>query len=235
MNIIFKEWLPDLPDLDNPGLTEAKNVVPTDTTYKPFYTGSGLDAHTLNGVSKGAYFRFQGYGSNSISYQSFEGTATKLYITGSDKSGATYSATANGWQFADYEEIVFATNGSDYLQQATAGATAFASVTDAPKSNCIGIIGQFIVLGDLQTADRYAIQWSGIDNPLSWPTPSSTTAIAQQSGRQEFTHEYGYVSGISGGDQFGLIFQEKGISRATYVGGTSVFQFDDLKTGVGCA
>ena len=36
LKALFGEWLPDLPDLDNPGLTEANNVIPSDGGYKPF-------------------------------------------------------------------------------------------------------------------------------------------------------------------------------------------------------
>ena len=51
----FAEWLPDLPALDNPGMTEAKNVIPSDSVYKSFLPvtgiGDALTAAPMGGVS----------------------------------------------------------------------------------------------------------------------------------------------------------------------------------------
>ena len=53
----FAEWLPDLPALDNPGMTEAKNVIPSDSVYKSFLPvtgiGDALTAAPMGGVSAG--------------------------------------------------------------------------------------------------------------------------------------------------------------------------------------
>jgi hypothetical protein len=98
------------------------------------------------------------------------------------------------------------------------------------------VIGQFVVLGNLPfAAASYSLQWSGIDSPLSWPTPSSATAIAQQSGRQDLPAEFGSILNIFGGDQYGLVFQPGGITRMTYIGGDDVFQFSQIDKGTGCA
>lgn len=47
--------------------------------------------------------------------------------------------------------------------------------------------------------------------------------------------EFGVVTGIAPGDFFGYVFQERGITKMTYVGGDVVFAFDTMVTdGIGC-
>ena len=36
MKLPFTPWLPDLPALGNPGMTDAKNVIPASRGYQPF-------------------------------------------------------------------------------------------------------------------------------------------------------------------------------------------------------
>lgn len=235
--IYFKEWLPDLPALDNPGLTEAKNVIPVEGVYKNFKGGpAGFPVQTtLNSEVRGAYFNMVSYGENTVTYIDYLGDQSRLYVNGSDKSASTYNCTSASWQFSQYENIIFASNGVDLLQQFTVGAAAYSAISAAPMARAMGVVGQFLVLGDLGSTERNYIQWSGIDNPTSFPTPNSSTAIAQQSGKEELPAEHGPVTGISGGDQFGVVFQDRGITRFTYVGGNVVFQFDDIDAGRGCA
>jgi hypothetical protein len=83
------------------------------------------------------------------------------------------------------------------------------------------------------TTRPYTVQWSAIDDPQYWPTPGSDEAIASQSGNQMLNPTLGEVMGIFGNDQFGVIFQQGGVTRVTYVGGTTVFQFDEYEVGRG--
>jgi hypothetical protein len=123
----------------------------------------------------------------------------------------------------------------------TAGAASnfatLASTGTAPAAEAIGIVGQFVVLGNLGTAGATqrpnVVQWSGIDQPRSWPTPNSATAIAQQSGEQEFASIYGEVMAIHGGDQFAIVPQKSAVTRMTYVGPPVVFQFDYIERSQG--
>jgi hypothetical protein len=239
-SILFKEWLPDLPELNNAGLTEAKNCVPLNGTYKSFDTFStsltlGSIAATVNGA-------FSTY-TPTDSYVVFAGSDTRLFrnIAGAgfnDVSAVTYNTAAGRyWRFAQYQDVVVATNWGNVPQYATIGlaanfATLGSTAGTAPRAQHVGSIGQFILLGDT-TTDEAHLQWSGIDAPLSWPTPGSATAIAQQAGEQFLSGESGKITGISSGDQFGLIFQKFAITRATYIGGSAVFQFDQISKGRG--
>lgn len=98
---------------------------------------------------------------------------------------------------------------------------------------CIARVRDFVVLGGMDT-DRYTIRWSALGDPTDWPTPATDDARSKQSGSQTFPTEFGYVTGIAGDDFHMWIFQERAISKATYVGGDIVFSFEILNEGLGC-
>lgn len=95
-----------------------------------------------------------------------------------------------------------------------------------------GRVNQFIVIGLL--SDRFTIQWCAIGDATDWPTPGTDDARAKQAGQQTFPSEYGQITGIAGNDFFGYVFQEKGITKMTYVGGDVVFAFDTFEESRGC-
>ena len=241
MNVVFKEWMPDAPPLGNPGLIECQNALPLDGTYKSFapLTGSGTAApNTVIGA----------IWSSSPSGGRYFGTLTNLYrqvltTAQSALSAATYNTDADGyWRFIQYESLMIATNYADLPQAHTVGAagnfSSLATSGTTPAAQHVGVIGQFVMLGNLKdsggTARPYTVQWSSIDQPRNWPTPGSDTAIASQSGEQVLNPAWGDVMGIWGNDQFGVIAQQGGLTRCTYVGGTTVFQFDEFESGRGC-
>lgn len=241
--VLFGEWLPDLPDTDNPGLTEALNVLPVDkcySAYKPIAgSGTALSERPRGGVavldnSGNAFF--------------YAGTATTLQVkSGSGWADRTNTAYTTGtdsyWRFAQFDDLVIATNYEDVPQALEAGAgTDFvdlALVGTAPHARQIGIVGRHVVLGDTvdgtNGAVPHRIQWSRIDVATEWPTPNSADALAKQSGEQFMPSEFGPVTGIVGNDQFGIVFQRSGISRMTYVGGDLVYQFDVIDSTRGAA
>jgi hypothetical protein len=95
-----------------------------------------------------------------------------------------------------------------------------------------GRVNQFIVIGLL--SDRYTIQWCAIGDATDWPIPGTDDARAKQAGQQTFASDYGNITGIAGNDFFGYVFQEKGITKMTYVGGDVVFAFDTFEESRGC-
>jgi len=120
---------------------------------------------------------------------------------------------------------------------ATTNFNALASTGTAPRAAAIGVIGRFVMLGNLadsgSTLRPYTVAWPAIDNPRNWPTPLSATATAVQSGEQLLNSRFGPVSAIGSGDQFGVVFQKAGLTRVTYVGPPVVFQFDQLSSTEG--
>lgn len=229
--IRFTEWLPDLPDLDNPGLIEAHNVHFVDGAYRPFRplststTYAALTTKPLGGIVL-EDFTFVGTGDSLKKSVNALGSWT-------DVSSASQATTTAPWQFARFDDWIIAANLDNTPYRATTGGsfTTLASTGTAPKAKVVGKIGRFIFLGhtnDGTDTVEYRVQWCAIDEPTKWPTPGSSTAQSLQAGEQFLNPEWGAVQAILGADQFGLIFQEGGITRASYHGGDTVFQFDEI-------
>lgn len=106
--------------------------------------------------------------------------------------------------------------GSAFVGRTIVGATSCATVRD------------FIVIGGLST-DRFAIQWNALGDPTDWPIPNTDDARAKQAGSQRFPTKFGWVTGLSGNDFYMYIFQQRAISKGTYVGGDVVFSFDTFE------
>lgn len=235
----FGEWLPDLPSYNNPGLTEAKNVIPSDGVYRPFLfvtgTGTALASRPIGAVST--------FDASGTAYF-YAGTLTKIYVRAgagwTSKYAGTYATASTGfWQFVQFDELVIGTNYADRPQYlAVASGSDFANLATtgtAPYARVIGVIGRFVMLGDTNLAGvtPNGVQWCAIDDPNNWPTPGGATAQALQAGEQFLNIAYGPVTAIAGGQEFGIIFQRQGITRATYVGGNVVFQFDVIEKNRG--
>jgi hypothetical protein len=233
--IIFKDWLPDLPQLDNPGVYEALNTIPTDQTYKQYLTLQTTDS-TLGARCQGAFGALDTAGSVHVYAGNNTLLALKSGTSWNEVSGSTYNTASDGyWKFAQFDELVIATNYADLPQAATVGGATFGALATsgtAPSARHIAIVNRFAVLGDTNEAVNgaipYRVQWPAIDNPRNWPTPGSSTAVAAQAGEQFLPSNLGAINGLFGGDQYGVIGQELGISRLTYVGGSIVFQFDTI-------
>lgn len=114
-------------------------------------------------------------------------------------------------------------------------ATAPLTETD-PEAYVCATVRDFVVLGGLVQvgATLYDVQWSAIGDPTDWPTPDTDDARAKQSGRQSMVEKFGYVTGIAGNDFYGYVFQERAITKMTYVGGDVVFSFDTFEESRGC-
>lgn len=257
--IVFKAWLPDQPELNSPGLTEARNVLPLDGTYasyapsNPYGAAAGhkvLTAKRVLGANITGLTGFIYAGAIGTTAASTAGhiyalddqfqTANALSATSwADVAPSGYAAST-AMSIALYKEFVIVTNGVSspvyrtFSSAATMGPLG-SSVGTAPAAKCIGVVGQFVVLGNIfpTLSAENVVQWSGIDAPLNWPTPNSATAIAQQSGVQYLDALMGGVVGITEGDRWGLILQDGGIVRMTYVGGSTVFDFAIIHRGPG--
>lgn len=234
--IRFGPWLPDQPDIVTPGLSYLLNAVPVDGYYRPTYDSFGY-GDAISGTCKGA---FVGYDSTATSVI-YAGDTTKLYkrngTAWTDLSGTTYAVPSNGyWRFAQFNDTVIATNYADAPQKST-GSTFSDLNANAPDARQVGIIRSFVVLGDCTEGTYgtvpHSIWWSAIDDPDDWPLPGTADAASKQSSREELNAAYGPVKFIANGEQWGLVFQEKGIVRCTYVGGNTVFQFDTYERARG--
>lgn len=242
----FGEWMPDLPALGNPGLIRAENVYPFNGSYRALPTATigstaTLPATPIGGISfVGTEVAGPPGSVGAPYYRALIGTASLLLRNSTSGAFATVgsaynSAASSYWRMAQYDTDIVATNGIDQVQvcPVNGGAAAALASGTAPVSAQVGTINKFLFLGDL-ASDPYAVQWSGLDAITSWPTPNSATATAQQSGLQVMPAQGGTVTGITNGDQFGVIFQRNRITRASYVGPPVVFQFDKIDDSRGC-
>ena len=237
----FGKWMPDDDKNIEPGvptmwlnsqrvnLDDAQNVLYTGASwrlFKPLVTsGTAVPATVRDACAvddSGAQEVFCAAGGDL--YHIVSGTPTQV-----SKSTGAYSGTA-GWQFQAYGDCLMATNGVDPVQAWTIGtSSAFADLAGSPPiGSVIAIVRDFVVLGNLTYIDgphTHRVQWSGLANATSWPTPLTQDARAAQSGYQDLYAEYGPVQYIAAGEEFGIIFQQRGIVRMRYVGGDVVFDF----------
>jgi hypothetical protein len=235
-HVVFGEWFPDLPEYNNAGLVEAKNCIPVDGSYTDFASLSPSGS-TLAATASGAFAAVDDAGDPEI----YVGTATQLYervgTAWTARSAVTLNASSY-WRFAQFDDVVFATDYNDDIRYKTIGsASSFATHGSAPNARQIGVINRFLVVGDIDQgagAIPYATQWSSIDDPLDFPTPGSATAQLEQAGQQLLQAEHGAVTAIAGGQFWGLIFQKRAITRFTYIGGDVVFQIDNFERSRGC-
>lgn len=239
--IDFTEWLPDLGDYDNPGLLEAKNVVPSENGYKQFLS---LNAATnaINSQVRGA-FAAQSSDRNNFNYA---GTGTKLYQlvsgtwTDQSKASGTYALSdGDSWEFVKWGETILAVGGINsatpvppqVITLGAAGATEFADLGGTPpQTRHIGIVRDFVVLGNLYedaTAYPSRIRWSGINSSTTWGTDPQTQADYSDLGG-----EGGWIRGIRGGE-YGVIFQERSIWKMEYAGPPITFSLDETLPGIG--
>lgn len=231
LNIPFGEWLPDLPDLANPGATEAKNVIPHMGSYLPFRS-LVVTSSALTAACQGAVAMSDKDGNT----EAFAGDQTKLYRlagqTWADKSGTTYATAATGfWRFVKWGEKVIATNGAQPVQIKDFGASGnFADLSGSPpKAKHIATVRSFVVLGDVDDGTRYPnrVQWSGQNLETSWGVNPAT-----QADYQSLVGDGGAVQAVTGGD-VGVIIQERSVWEMRYEGPPIVFRFDETAPGIG--
>lgn len=231
----FGEWLPDLPDLGNPGLKVAMNLLPiAGGSYAPYAPLSSVS--TILALSAIAGLVASGNGSREIYAVGGDVSKTLIYQLSSTNwvtVSSTLPAATNVFSMLQFDDKVFAVQQSAGLLVKTINSvSSFATIASAPAGNFLGIINRFLFVGNA-AGGLSLLRWSALNDPTSFPTPNSATAIATQSGQQQMPVEWGSITHIAGGDQHGLVFQEGGITRLTYAGPPVVFQFDRIASLTG--
>ena len=98
----------------------------------------------------------------------------------------------------------------------------------APIAKDIAVVRDFVFAGNLLTGDEPdKVQWSDINDETDW-----TSGATSQSDFQ-IIPDGGNVQAITGGE-FGMVFLEKAVVRASYIGSPLFFQFDTISNGLGC-
>jgi hypothetical protein len=234
----FGEWLPDLPEHDNPGSPMVANALWVNGGYIPANDFSSLGA-ALSARCQGAFAAIDANGDTHI----YAGTGSQLmeyngttFVNRSAGGGSPYT-TADGqfWKFTEFsspgfEALLVATNFADAMQCMEVGDAAFAALAGTPpRASCIGSVNQFLMAGNTEDSTNGAVpnrvQWCGIASPTNWQF-GTLAAQEAQAGEQFLSAVYGPVTHISDGYAYGLIFQQRAITRAYYVGGDAIFAFD---------
>ncbi|MGB2167216.1 MAG: hypothetical protein ACPH3M_08295 [Candidatus Puniceispirillales bacterium] len=233
--IPFGEFMPDQPDLNNPGATVATNVYAAATSYKPMPTFAAMPNATLTGDCLGA-----GYGKSAagVGYV-FAGDETKLYKFNSSTIAfddvsivANYSGTEY-WSFVEYGDTVIACNGiNDPIQSFDMGtSTLFANLGgSSPKAKYLAVVRDFVVAGSVDYGSGHApdtVGWSALGDHTDWVISAATQADSQ------IIPDAGEVMGVTGG-QYGLVLCRDGVVRMSYVGSPVIFQFDRISQSKGC-
>lgn len=219
--IPFPEFAPDLSDIGTGVSQNISGVLPQGDGYGPFKSLVDF-TQALPADCRGYFFARKTDGSIAV----FAGTSTKLYVldnttfawTDVSKGAGSYSTlvTSDNWQFAQFNSTVLAVQVNTVPQSFVLGSsTAFADLGGSPpQASHIAIINFFVVLtGLLSNPGR--VQWSDLDGITTW------TAGVGQSDYQDLP-DGGNVHGISGGDAFGLVFQDDTIRSLIYAPGSSV-------------
>lgn len=220
----FGEWLPDVTDLKNPGLEVCQNVVPRPDGYDPA-RASQATGDSVSGTVLGVYpyTRIDGVKGLVVA------TTTDLYtVIGGTTTASSLSLSVSSdarFVFAQYDDAIYASSqgvGTYSLADVETDTTFSTASGSPPSANAMGRVSDFLFMGDMTDIDAATaptrIRWSRYNDPGgTWGSD-----IAYQSGAIDLGYDQGRVMHISGRD-FGIVFQEFGISRLTYTGGTTVF------------
>lgn len=226
--IPFGEWLPDLPALDNPGATNVRNVIPARGSYRPLRQPVAF-TDALATPARGGFAALDTEGAVVV----MGATETDLYklseSSWSSVSGASAPYATPGdtqWSFAQFNNLITATNGFDPVQKydVDAGGTFADLGGSPPNAKYAAVVRNYLVLAGLQDQPN-AVHWSAFEDPEGW------TIGVDQSDYQDFP-DGGWVQGIIGGKE-GFIFQERAIVRMTATGDDYVFQFDTIERNRG--
>lgn len=229
----FAAWQPDTADFDTGVSTEALNVIPSTSGFRPFpafaNTASAITARAQGAIS---------VRSVSGTIFNFCGDATKLYklassgLSWTDVSrtvGGAYSVAADSkWSFAQYGDFLMATNGNDAVQVFELGVSSnFSALAGSPPASYyVGAIREFGVLAKTSTTNN-RVRWSAIGNISDWVSSATTLSDYQD------LPDGGSIMGFVGGE-FGVVFQERAITRMSFEGPPTAFRFDKISAFLGC-
>lgn len=245
MSLRFGEWMPDLPEFENPGSPNVSNALWVNGSYVPAPAFDSM-GYAVSARPQGAFAATD----DDANIHIYVGSAAKIEeFNGAgftDRSGTAYT-TQEGryWKFSqlstpNFGNLVFATNFNDVLQQIdpSSGSAFSATPGSPPKASQVGCVGEFVMLGDTQDGTNghvpHRLQWCGISDPTNWAY-GTLAAQQAQAGEQYLNAVYGAITHITDGGTSNLIFQERAITRAPYQGGDTIFGFDTFEKQRGCA
>lgn len=221
--IPFGEWTPDRSKLAGAG--DAMGVLSKAGRYVPLpdleqMTATALVDDCIGGIGC--------YSSTGIA-EAFLGDRTRLYRlingTPTDVSKAgNYSADRDwAWKFEQFGDNIIGVARGVAPQVYQLGSSAlFADLANAPMGDCVFRVRQHLFICQGRT-----VNVSGFNDSTAWEPDPATQAFQNTVGQ-----DAGLIVTGWGGEQ-GAIFQERGIVRLTYQGGSAPFVFDEVEGGRG--
>lgn len=226
----FGPYKPDLASINNNSASVLLNVTPRGDGYGPFQSFQSFTT-ALPAACRGFFFARRSDGSIAV----FAGTITDLYLLDNStfnwirvsKGGVSYSplVASSNWSFAQFNDLVIAVQVNTAPQKYTlASGGNFADLGGTPPSaGFVSIVGFFVVLSALLSNPR-RVQWSDLGAPETWTAGVGLADFQDMS-------DGGNVINLSGGDAFGVIFQQESIRSITYAPGSAVvFQIARIST-----
>lgn len=239
---VFGPWRPDLPDLNNPGVTVARNVTPGigalqgSVTYGPLRRASIYSNTSMVSRPIGTAVSQDQFGNAKV----YGGCAEKLYKlspvtrqwTDISRSGGYTTLGTDRWNSVEFGSYQIFTNFSNEPQYVDMNVDVqFANLTTLAKGRHIGTHKGFVILGNtwdaLDGAKPNRIRWSGQELPGDWAYSAQTQADFQD------IHGYGAIQGIVCDDSVWVLMQ-RAIVQMTYIGAPYVFRVDTRVEGKGC-
>ena len=226
--IPFAEWLPDQPDLNNPGATVAKNVLPHAMGYVPIPSPEVYSTTAITARCRGG-FTARDKSGVSYTYAGDATTLSKLLNNGwsdATRSGDAYACgTTDNWEFVQWGETILATNFFDEVQAITLGGTLFADLAGSPpNAKHITVARNFVILGNVNNGGTLIpnrVWWSGVADSTTWAQSAVTQAD------YEDIKEGGDIQRLFGGE-YAVVFHSRSIYRMNYVGSPVIWQFDEV-------
>lgn len=201
----------------------ANNVYPKTDGYGPL---SGFTA--FSGALGASFLGGQSFIATDSQSSLLVGTdAGLLKYAGSSWTTLVSSMTVTDhWDFAQFGDYAIGVNGSvtKVVDLTTAAAS---TLTGAPAGKCIGVVGDYVVIGQA-AGDLLGIYTSAFNDHTDWDYATSTATYQPML-------TGGEVMGIASGE-YGVILQRQRIVRMSRTGDVNApFAYDDISTNIGCA
>ncbi|MCA1298036.1 hypothetical protein [Stappia indica] len=225
----FAAYAPDQPGFYSAGSPLIRNVIPTQSGYRPFPALAALSS-ALPAQPQGFFFNVEVDNTVTI----FAATADKLYkLDATDyswddvsrSSGAYTGNSTQGWTFARFGDQVLATNGNDDVQSFIVGtSTKFADLAGSPpKARRVAVVGDHVVLYGL-TDNPNRIQWSGTNDATEW------TPLKNNADYQDFP-EGGEIMFVAAVERNAIVLQRFKARAMTATGESGfVFTFAEIES-----
>lgn len=229
----FGKWAPDEPEYGDSGLSLCHDLVYSSGMYCPRRSTATVNdavAYTavrgckmIPQISTATAPLFFG-AANSISY--FDGTAAIVTLGGVAPAAATH------WSFARFGDNVLCADVANPLKVSAALGVLANAITSVlkPRMRYITTIkthlfGAFVDDGAAGAFNPSKFWWSAQNSVIDWQ-PGSNRA-----GFGEVRKDVGYISGVVGFEDFGVLFCRFGVYRIDYVGGDNVWSLRQIASG----